>query len=322
MVRSFYWTPESGGRERLGVLDFKELMQTPNSILWVDLFNPTDEESYILTHDFNFHPLSIEDVLSEESRPKVDEYEEYLFVIFQSVGRPGGEDELQVDDIGIFLSRNAVVTVHRHQIDILNTLFRKFQRDDRIVARGTSFLFHAILDYLVDTYNKPLDIIEAETDKIEDDIFLEPESEIIKRIFNIRRDTLDFKRIMAPLREVIYQMTTGKLSLISEKAEVYFADIHDHLSRMMDECDSNRDILNSALEVYFSSISERTNQIIKFLTIFTAILLPPSFLASLYGMNFERMPLLQTDHGYLIIWGLIIVVVVVLLVFFKKRRWI
>lgn len=322
MIRSFYWTPDIGGKEQVGVLDFKEMMDIDGSILWVDLFNPTDEESYILTHDFKFHPLSIEDVLSEESRPKVDEYEHYLFIIFQTVGQPGGEDELAVNDIGIFLTGNAVVTVHSHQIDILDSLFRKFLHDDRIVARGISFLFHAVLDYLVDSYDKPLAYIEKETDKIEDDVFEDPKAEIVKRIFNLRRDTLDFKRILAPLKEVVFQMTTGKLVLISEKAEIYFSDIYDHLSRMTDDADSNRDILNSALEVYFSTVSDRTNQIIKFLTIFTAILLPPSFIAGVYGMNFMKMPPLTWDKGYIVIWSIIVLIVVSLLAFFKKRKWI
>jgi magnesium transporter len=322
MVRSFYWTPTKGAEENIGILDFKELMAKPDSLLWVDLFHPSDEESYILTHDFRFHPLSIEDVLSEESRPKVDEYEEYLFVIFQTVGRPGGEDELATNDIGLFLTKNAIVTVHSHQIDILDSLFNKFLRDDRIVARGPSFLFHAVLDYLVDTYDKPLDIIETGTDRIEDDVFEEPQPEIVKRIFNLRRDTLAFKRIMAPLKEVVYQMTTGKLSLISDKATIYFSDIYDHLNRMTDEADSNRDILNSALEVYFSTVSDKTNQIIKFLTIFTAIMLPPSFIAALYGMNFTSMPLLSSKWGYPLVWFVIIMIIVGLLLFFKKRKWI
>jgi magnesium transporter len=322
MIKSFYWTPDKGGEKNPGILDFKEMMEKPDSILWVDLFDPSDEESYILTHDFRFHPLSIEDVLSEESRPKVDEYEKYLFVIFQTVGRPGGEDELATNDIGLFLIKNAIVTVHSHQIDILDSLFNKFLRDDRIVARGTSFLFHAILDYLVDTYDKPLDIIEAGTDRIEDDIFEDPRAEIVKRIFNLRRDTMAFKRILAPLKEVVYQMTTGKLSLISEKATIYFADIYDHLNRMTDEADGNRDILNSALEVYFSTVSDRTNQIIKFLTIFTAIMLPPTLLTGIYGMNFKYMPLVDSKWGYPLVWLVIIIIVVGLLAFFKKRKWI
>jgi magnesium transporter len=322
MIRSFYWTPDEGGKEQIGILDFKEMTEVEGSILWVDLFNPTDEELFILTHDFRFHPLSIEDVLSEETRPKVDEYENYLFVIFQTVGQPGGEDELAVNDIGIFLTRNGVVTVHSHQIDILDSLFRKFLHDDRVVARGITFLFHAVLDFLVDSYDKPLAYIERETDKIEDDVFEEPQPEIVKRIFNLRRDTLEFKRILAPLKEVVYQMTTGKLALISDKAEVYFSDIYDHLSRMTDDAESNRDIMNAALEVYFSTVSDRTNQIIKFLTIFTAILLPPSFIAGLYGMNFSEMPLLKWDYGYVVVWAVIILVVVSLLIFFKKRKWI
>jgi len=127
---------------------------------------------------------------------------------------------------------------------------------------------------------------------------------------------------MAPLKEVVYQMTTGKLDLISDRASIYYSDIYDHLSRMMDDADSNRDILNSALEVYFSTVNDRTNQIIKFLTIFTAILLPPSFIAALFGMNFKFMPGLNWEWGYLIVWVVIIVIVVGLLAFFKKRKWI
>jgi len=322
MIRSFYWTPDNGGKEQTGILDFSEMMARKDSVLWVDLHNPTDQESYVLTHDFKFHPLSIEDALAKESRPKIDEYEEYLFVIFHAIGRPGGEDEMAVHDIGMFLMPNAVVTVHLQHIEIIDALFKRFLRDERIVARGSCFLFHSILDYIVDSYSHPLNIIEVETDRIEDDIYGDPRSEIVKRIFNIRRDTLDFKRIVAPLREVVYQMTTGKLALVPEKAEIYFSDIHDHLSRMMDEADSNRDILNSALEVYFSTVSERTNQIIKFLTIFTAVMLPPSLIASIYGMNFEHMPPFNIKHGYLIVWLLIILIIVGLLLFFRKKKWI
>lgn len=323
MISTFIWNPDDGGREVKGMLDFAELLQKRDHIFWVDLSQPTDEESYILTHDFKFHPLAIEDVLTEMSRPKADDYDDYLFVVFLvASGRPGGEDELPFKEIGLFLTRNCVVTVHFQQLNVIDTVFQRLHKDERFISRGPDFFLHTILDHLADTYYDTLRIIEAETDRIEDDVFEDPGPEIVKRIFMIRRDVLQIKRTIAPLKEVISQFERAKFSLIGERTAIYYSDIHDHLARISDEADEHRDALNSSLEVYYSTVSTRTNDIIKFLTIFTAILLPPSFIVGLYGMNFKLMPELDWDYGYVFAWAVIVVIVVGLLIFFRKKKWI
>jgi len=323
MIRTFVWNPEDGGKQLSGMIDFDALMSRPDHVLWVDLDRPADEESFILTHDFNFHPLVIEDVLSEMSRPKVDEFDEYIFVVFLvASGMPGGEDELPFKEVGIFLTRNCVVTVHFQHIRAIDALFERLHRDERYISRGADFFLHTVLDYLADTYVEVLRIIESETDKIEDDVFEDPGPEIVKRIFMIRRDVLQIKRTIAPLKEVISQFERTKFSLIRQRTAIYFSDIFDHLARFSDEADEHRDALNSSLEVYFSTVSSRTNEIIKFLTIFTAILLPPSFVVGLYGMNFKRMPELDWEYGYVFAWVVILMIVVGLLLFFRKRKWI
>ncbi len=323
MISSFIWSPDEGGREVEGMLDFAELLSRPDHVVWVDMSQPTDEESYILTHDFKFHPLSIEDVLTEMSRPKVDDYEDYIFVVFVvASGRPGGEDELPFKEIGLFLTKNCVITVHFQPLKVIDTVFQRLHRDERFISRGADFFFHTLMDHLADSYYDTLRVIEQETDKIEDEIFEDPDPEIVKRIFTIRRDVLQVKRIIAPLKEVVAHFMRAKFSLIGERTAIYFSDIHDHLARISDEADEHRDALNSSLEVYYSNISSRTNKIMKFLTIFTALLLPPSFIAGLYGMNFNHMPGLDWEYGFVFIWVIIIVIVAGLLLFFRKRKWI
>ncbi|MBU1317967.1 MAG: magnesium/cobalt transporter CorA [Candidatus Zixiibacteriota bacterium] len=324
MISSFVWNPEEGGREFEGMINFSELLTKKDHVFWVDLSEPTDEESYILTHDFKFHPLAIEDVLSEMSRPKVDDYEDYIFVVFLvASGRPGGEDDLPFKEIGLFLTRNCVVTVHFQRLKVIDSIFARLHKDERFISRGADFFFHTVLDHLADTYFQTLLVIEAETDKIEDDVFEDPDPEIVKRIFTIRRDVLQIKRTIAPLREVVAQFARAKFSRIGERTSIYFSDIYDHLARISDEADEHRDALNSSLEVYYSNVSTRTNEIIKFLTIFTAILLPPSFIVGFYGMNFTTFaPGLEWEYGYVFVLAIILMVVGGLLLFFRKRKWI
>jgi len=323
MISSFIWSPDEGGREVKGMVNFTELLEKPDHVMWVDMSQPTDEESYILTHDFKFHPLAIEDVLTEMSRPKVDDYEDYIFVVFLvASGRPGGEDELPFKEIGLFLTKNCVVTVHFQPLAVIDSIFARLHKDERFISRGADFFLHMVLDYLTDTYFETLRVIEAETDKIEDDVFEDAGPDLVKRIFTIRRDVLQVKRTIAPLREVVSQFERAKFSLIGERTAIYFSDIYDHLARISDEADEHRDALNSSLEVYYSTVSTRTNEIIKFLTIFTAILLPPSFVVGFYGMNFQFMPELHWKYGYFFVWGVIILIVVGLLLFFRKRKWI
>jgi len=305
------------------MIDFHGLIEQKDTVMWVDLSQPTDEESYILTHDFKFHPLVIEDVLSEMSRPKVDDFDDYLFVVFLvASGRPGGREEMPFKEVGLFLTTNTVITVHFEPLNAVDSLFRRLHRDERFISRGADFFFHTVLDHLADTYIDTLRIIENETDKIEDDVFEDPGPEIVKRIFTIRRDVLQVKRTIAPLKEVVGQFERAKFSLVRERTAIYFSDIHDHLARFSDEADEHRDALNSSLEVYYSTVSTRTNEIIKFLTIFTAIMLPPTFIVGLYGMNFAHIPELDWKYGYLFAWVIILVIVIVLLLFFRKRKWI
>jgi len=321
MIRSFLYLPDAGVKLSEGIADFDAWSRQDGALLWVDMCKPTDEESFVLTNDFRFHPLAIEDVIAEKPRTKLDDYDRYLFLVFQAVDYVGREEGLKLSEVDLFLSRNSLVTVHYDDHRIFDYLYNRTERDERLMMRGIDFLFHAVIDTIVDNYNTTLDILEYEIDQVEDDVLGEPDEDTVKSIFTLRRDIMQLKRTVLPQKEVISQLSRQHYSLVSEKAALYFSDIHDHLIRISDVADSHRETLNSSLEVYYSSVSTKTNQIIKVLTIFTVLFIPPTFLVGLWGMNFKFMPELNWDHGYLFSLILMAVVVLTLVVFFRKKKW-
>lgn len=322
MIKTFHYLPDKGVDVIDGIADFDSLIADENAIIWVDLCKPTDEESYVLTHDFKFHPLAIEDVISEKPRTKIDDYGRYLFMVFQIVDYVGREEGLKIGEIDLFLSRNTLVTVHYDEHRIFDYLYHRAARDERLVGRGADFLFHAVVDTIVDNFNTTLDILEFDVDQVEDDVLGEADEDTIRSIFTLRRDIVHLKRIVLPQKEALNRLSKEQFSLISKTASVYFSDIFDHLVRINDITDFHREILNSSLEVYYSSISTKTNEVIKFLTIFTVLFIPPTFLVGLWGMNFKYMPELDSRYGYFIALGVMFIISFALLGFFRKKKWI
>lgn len=321
MIRSFLYLPDVGVKIHEGIGDFDTWCEQEDALLWVDMCKPTDEESFVLTNDFQFHPLAIEDVISEKPRTKIDDYDRYLFLVFQAVDYIGREEGLKLSEIDLFLSRNSLVTVHYDEHRIFDYLYSRTERDDRLMMRGIDFLFHAVIDTIVDNYNSTLDILEYEIDQVEEDVLGEPDQDTVKSIFTLRRDILQLKRTVLPQKEVISQLSRKHYKLVSEKAALYFSDIHDHLVRISDIADSHRETLNSSLEVYYSSVSTKTNQIIKVLTMFTVLFIPPTFLVGLWGMNFKFMPEHQWEYGYVMSLVVMAVIVLGLIVFFRRKKW-
>jgi len=322
MIKSFYYLPDEGVSIIDGIADFDKLIAVDQSVLWVNMNKPTDQESFVLTDDFKFHPLAVEDVISEKSRTKVDDYDRYLFFVFHLVDFVGREEGLKISELDLFLCKNALVTVRYDDHRIFDYLNTRAERDERLMSRGADYLFHAVIDTAVDNYNATLDIIEYEVDQVEEDVLGRPDEETLKSIFTLRRDIVQLRRITMPQIEVIKQLSHQNFPLISDNLRLYFSDIHDHLARINDMADTHRELLNSSLEIYYSSVSTKTNEIIKVLTILTAIFIPPTFLVGLWGMNFRYMPELHLEHGYFISLMIIVLVVLGMILFFRKKKWI
>lgn len=321
MIRAYYYQTNEPVRKLEGIDNFDKLLEKKDSVLWVDLHNPDDKELYILRHDFKFHPLAIEDVISEKPSTKVDDYDDYIFVVFQIVDFFGKQGGLKNREIDFFLYKNALVTVHYDGHRIFDELYERAEKDERLFSRGAEFLFHAIIDAIVDNYNSTLDILEYEIEEVEDDVLGEPDKETVKAIYTLRRDIVNLKRMVMPQKELVSRFARGDFKQITEKSAVYFSDVHDHLLRIDELANFHREILNSSLETYYSSVSTKTNEIIKFLTIFTVLFIPPTFMVGLWGMNFSFMPELQWEQGYFYALGIMSVIVTGLLIFFRKKKW-
>lgn len=328
MINSFLWKPNQPVQKIEGIADFDALFADPEAVLWIDMVNPDDEESFILTHDFHFHPLAIEDVIEEEDaiselpRSKIDDYRNYIYAEFSIADYISREEGIGLREVHIFLTRNTIVTVRHEEHKVFHYLHNRALKDERLMSRGAEFLFHTLLDVMVDNYNSILEFFEKEVGEIEDDVLAEPDEETVKKIFTLRRDIYDLKRIVLPQKEMLGQISRGLFPHISERAALYFRDIYDHLTRIIELSESHRDMLISALEVYFSNVSTKTNQIIKVLTIFTVILMPPTFLVGMWGMNFKYMPELEWKYGYVIFWAIVVIIGVIMIFFFKKKKWI
>ncbi len=321
MIRSFYYLPGEGVEVIEGVADFDRLSSAEGALLWVDMCKPSDQESFVLTHDFKFHPLAIEDVISEKPRTKIDDYDRYLFLVFQVVDYIGREEGLKIMELDFFLSKNTLVTVHYDEHRIFDYLYSRAERDERLLSRGADYLFHAIVDTVVDNYNGILDVFEYEVDQVEDDVLGSADEDTLRSIFALRRDIVQLKRIVLPQKEIVAQLSRQHYAMISQALVPYFSDIHDHLVRINDTADTHRELLNSSLEIHYSSVQARTNDVIRFLTVLTAIFVPPTLFASLWGMNFTGMPELDWGFGYPLALIIIFGSMIGQLIYFRKKKW-
>lgn len=320
MIKTLHYNSQTGCTLYEGVLEFEDILKDTESTFWVDFYDPTEDESYILYSDFKFHPLIIEDTL-ESSNPKLDVFKEYLYMVFHTTDYIK-QGELDSREIDFFLGKNYVVTYHRKSFPILEKLSDRCSRDDRVLSRGADFLFHSIVDNLVDEYNKTMKLVAETIDKFETEIFSgDPDRAFLRSIFELKEDIAELKRTVLAQRDIMWRFSSGEYKLTRPESFIYFRDIYDHLSHVNDKADHFRDLLTNVMEAYFSISSDKTNRIMKTLTVFTAILLPLSVIASIYGMNFNHMPEIEWNFGYYFALILMVVVAGITLLVFKIKGW-
>jgi magnesium transporter len=320
MIRTLTYQPDEGVRKHEGILSFGNLINNKDVTFWVDLDNPTDEEAYILTSDFKFHPLIIEDVIVETGLPKLDVFERYLFLVFHTVFYKS-EGELGTKEIDLFFGQNYVVTIHNDSFPVLESIRKRCLRDERILSRGSDFTLHTILDYIVDEFVGVRGSVQRFIDQLEEKIFDgQAEASVLKRIFELKEDIAALTRLASAQRQIFSRFSKGEYKLVSRDSRIYFSDIYDHLNGIVENAQNFNDILSNILSVYLSMASNKTNEIMKTLTIFTVILLPLSVISGIYGMNLD-FPEKGIPGSYFMVLGLMAVIVISLLLFFKRKEW-
>lgn len=310
--------------EGFTVAQLPELLKDDKAVIWVDMEAPSRADDQVLLDVFHFHPLTVEDCRANRHHPKVEEFPDYIYFIVHAVRTDAGPDRFNTIELDGFLGRNYVVTYHHDQFASIEKVKQTVRSSPVIWQRGAVFLLHSIIDSIVDDYLPVMDDFDERINDLEDNIFSlhRPSDQILAEILGLKRSVLRLRRISAKQLEVLYRMSHGQFQLISGPALPFFRDIYDHLVRVTDLAESYRDLIGGSLEAYLSVVSNRLNEIMKVLTIFSAIMLPLTFIAGVYGMNFDNMPEIHSRYGYSSVWIVMLIVAIGMLGLFWRRGWI
>lgn len=326
MIHSIFCPKNAPRQFGLSPEQMTHALQDPKGLLWVSLEGTNEEEVNAVLRDvFHFHPLAIEDCLSDGYQaPKVDIFSDYLFIIVHALQPDFPLDQLDTMELNCFLGSNYLVTSFTcGQMSPVQAVWERLERDERLLEHGADFLCYTILDQLMDEYLPLLDTMDEEIDRLEDEVVLaKPERGVLQRILALKHSILTLRRIIAPQREVMNRLSRDDLPQIQDAHRIYYRDIYDHLVRVHDLSESIRDVATGTLDTYLSAASNRLNEVMKALTIVSTIFLPLSFVAGIYGMNFEFFPEIHWRFGYLYVWIIFISIVAGMLWFFRRRGWI
>ena len=299
-----------------------ECLQEKDCLLWVDFENPSEFESDMLVEIFNFHPLAVEDCIVDLSNPKVDDYEEYLFLVMHAINLKSKE-ELVTIELDVFLGKNYVVTFHKEPVKSVQQVREAVQKKpDTFLGHGADLLVHAVLDHLVDNYMPVLDQYDHQIDLIEEEMFNHTSKDFLAQLMQVKRDVFNLRRIVAPQRDTVNFLTRNPTPFIKPKHMMYFRDVYDHLFRVYSILEGFHEMMPSILQVYFSHSSHQLNEIMKRMTVLATLTMPSMIIASIYGMNFKHIPELTWDHGYFISLGLMAAISIVMLIWMKLKKWI
>ncbi|PEC18865.1 magnesium/cobalt transporter CorA [Bacillus cereus] len=292
------------------------LTDTNHKWFWVDFDTPTDEEAMLLKTYFNFHPLAVEDCLHVLQRPKLDYYEGYDFFVLHTLNQATFASK----EVDVFVGHNFIVTFHLSPVREVETVRRRLmEMDKNMLTKGAMYTFYLIMDKIVDAYFPSL--YQIEDDLNEKLGQKETNQDLIEDVFEIRSQLLKLRRTIFPMRELLYRILNSERLIIPKEERRYFMDIYDHLLKLSEMIESNREMTTDIRDSYISLNSNRMNSIMKTLTVMTSIFVPLTFIASIYGMNFEYMPELTWRWGYFMVLGVMLGFSSGMLLWLWRKGW-
>jgi magnesium transporter len=302
---------------------FPEKHPSPG-VAWINVDGVQDTELIKKLGDaYKLHPLTVEDILNTDQHPKLEDFDDYLFVVMKMIRPDDGSMLFQSEQLSMVIGQAFVLTFRESEVDIFDSVRERIlSGKGRIRSRGPDYLAYALVDVVVDHYFLLLEDIEERLEKLESTLLVEPEIDAMSDIQLMKRELLYLRRSVWPLREVIAGLQRGESELVRDSTQIYLRDVYDHTIQIMDTIESFRDLLVGILDLHLSTISNRMNTIMKVLTIIATIFIPLSFVAGVYGMNFELMPELRWRWGYPAVLTFMGLAGALMLFFFKKKKWI
>lgn len=294
-----------------------------DSVTWINVDGLEDMGLYEkFGKEFGIHPLVMEDILNTNQRPKIEEFDNYIYVVLKMIYY--SKNVPVVEQVSLICMKNVVITFQEQELkgDVFDNLRNRLRTSgNKLRSSGTDYLAYAIIDSIVDNYFVALEKFEDRIETFEEKLLKNPTNEVFTEIYNMKREMIFIRKSVWPLREVINILQRGESDFISSDTSVYFKDVYDHTIQVIDSIELFRDIIEGMLDTYLSSVSNKMNEVMKFLTIFSTIFIPLSFLVGVYGMNFDNMPELKWHYAYQGLWVIMIAIVVSMLVYFKKKKW-
>ncbi len=295
-----------------------DYIDNPQATVWVDIAGPTDDDMACLRDEFQFHPLSLEDVARAHQRPKIEIYPTYYFLVFYTLDYVKPEGPLGMCELDVFLGPNYVVTVHREGIHELVEVWERWQKRADGLGTDVGRLLYLILDSIVDQYFPVIDALADYVEDVEAHIFEKFDRAALQDIFSLKKDLLNLRRVVAPERDVLNVLLRRDPPILPSSAVLFFQDVYDHVLRVLDSIDTYRDLLSSALDAYLSVQSNNLNEVMRRLTVISTIFLPLTFITGFFGMNFSHLPF-DNDTFMWISLAIMILLPLVMYLYFRWR---
>ena len=310
----------------LAVQSFDEILDYRDSdtVTWVIIEGLTNVDLVEkIGSAFGIHQLVLEDILNTHQRPKFEEYDDYLYIVLKCLRAEDDQFAVTREQVSLLVLRNFVFAFKEKKDDLFHPVLQRIKTSKgRLRSMGADYLAYAILDTIVDQFFVLIDTLDDATIILEDTLLTtEPQQETLNTIQRLKREIIGIRKDISPLRDLTAGLLRSESELINETTRIYLRDVSDHAVRVTESIETYREILSGLLEIYITSVSNKMNEVMKVLTVFASIFIPLTFLAGIYGMNFEHMPELKWTWAYPALWVAFITIPVVLLVYFKKKKW-
>lgn len=299
---------------------------TPNDQPMVSWFSITGLHDVDLIErlgrEFKIHQLVLEDIVNTHQRPKVEEFDDIIFLVFRVIRFDAESLEFDNEQISLILGKNFILTFEESESDLLQPIVRRLKNSrGKFRSQGADYLCYSIIDLIVDHYFLIEDSLDEIVENLEDELLLAPTPDMLNTIQKLKRGMIFVRRAVSPLREVLTGLLRSESNLITESTKIYLRDVYDHTIRVAEGLDTNRDLIAGLLEIYLTSLSNKMNEVMKVLTVFATIFIPLTFLAGVYGMNFDHMPELKWKWSYPVFWSISLATAIGLLIFFRRKKW-
>ncbi|WP_417443947.1 magnesium/cobalt transporter CorA [Joostella sp.] len=332
-----YMGHREGGENKITVTDYSDdfcvtkdfddvkeafVFRDTDTVSWINVQGLSNEvEIEKLGEYYKINPLVLEDLVNTNQRPKIDEYDEYVFCVLKMLYLDD-DCKLITEHVAVILCEHTVLFFQEVEDDVFNGVRDRLNNKyGRIRTRNADYLFFALIDAIIDQYFVVLENLTNQIEILEEEVYNNPEPEVVNRIQRLRKEVLHVRKNIYPVKEITNRLTKTDHRLIHNETKVFLSDVHDHSIQIHETLEMLREMSMSLMEMYMSNVSNKMNEVMKVLTIMSSIFIPLTFIAGVYGMNFQYMPELQERNAYFVVLGVMLVVFILMVIYFKRKKW-